>query len=238
MRLQDNLSLRPSHVPSARNQNAIVHRRLQLENNTHIDPFLEQTPDTCFLTPDRPQILMAIDGVVSCCRSPCDIAVADHEVIPGQVISTALHHQPRQTNGRVNRLRNGPVLQTVTVVSLVQLHVERHLSGAHHVANAGNRRVPFIGGVPGDVWQTHKHSSANEAVQDRGNSHPLSIARLHKASLDPNVSLCLVCEHVNHVTYIPVKIIGDVSTVYWGRRHGRERGRKGGRNNSRRRSRN
>jgi predicted NAD/FAD-binding protein len=108
----------------SRDQKALINSRLQLHDDSHVAPRRVLATHTWRYAPRRKHECVSIGHVVGGRHRTSDIAVADHKYVAAQTVRPTLHCHPRQTQGRVDGLRDGPVLQTETVVRLVQLHLE------------------------------------------------------------------------------------------------------------------
>ena len=128
MRLQNHSDEAQGIVEAARNQQAIVHQRLQLHDVAHRRARLKSTRNRGGVTTGWEVEALEVIAI-------CHISVlsryrpsANHEAVAIQIKCTLLHYHPRQAHTRVDCLRNLPLLRTETIIRLVQPGLESDLA--------------------------------------------------------------------------------------------------------------
>jgi hypothetical protein len=123
VRLQHDTQEATLNYETARNQQTVINRRLQLRDKTDRSTNRKQTAHSGRLASRGIVVPDEVGAIGHITVLASDVTFADKKTIARQIKRTLLYHQPGQTDGG-DVARNIPQLGAKTVIGLEQLGLE------------------------------------------------------------------------------------------------------------------
>jgi hypothetical protein len=144
MRLQNHSRETTLDAVATRNQQTIVHNGLQLEDDPKWSVGEESTTQSRGVTPNRIVESNHIRRIRHITVNPIDGTTPEEEIRSRHVVGSLLHNHPGNRSWS-DRARDRPLLRTETVICLVQLHREGHITTREqNILHSGDGWVTII----------------------------------------------------------------------------------------------